>query len=527
MNLKDFVKIRKLNAFLITLFTVTGAGLVTLGNYTLGLIVNALKENKLSEFLFICICSCLILLTGYFLNPLSEYLFNCQIQIYLHQIRMQLVKSICKKRNELIVSKVQNKLTNDLNILSTDYLTKIQVIIRQIFNLFFSGLALFLIHWSLLLVTIILSCIMLILPQLFSKALQRATVNVSKENHLFLGTIAQWFSGFAELIRYHAQKKLETVMSQSASNLEKQTISRIKIQTKLSFVNLIFNLVAQSIILILAGALIYFKLVPFSVILTATQFGSTIFNGLQIITDARGTIISTKSLNQKLKKIINQKSKTSIDESTSNIAKIEVKNLSINYKNGESLSFPDLLIKFGEKILITGDSGSGKSTLLKLISGYLTPSKGEIIYRDENGKVIKPETNEFSYIPQDSILFPDKIIENITMFNEKFIKKAQSIIVKMNLQKDLKQFPQGENTIINLEKPNFSGGQRQKIVLTRALTYQQRFLLIDEGTSAIDQTSTRKIIKNILKTPATVIFIAHNFDDELKKLFQREIIIKK
>lgn len=185
------------------------------------------------------------------------------------------------------------------------------------------------------------------------------------------------------------------------------------------------------------------------------------------------------------------------------------------------------MIKFGEKILITGDSGSGKSTLLKLISGYLTPSKGEIIYRDENGKVIKPEANEFSYIPQDSILFPDQIIENITMFNEKFIKKAQSNIVKMNLQKDLKQFPQGENTIINLEKPNFSGGQRQKIVLTRALTYQQRFLLIDEGTSAIDQTSTRKIIKNILKTPATVIFIAHNFDDELKKLFQREIIIKK
>lgn len=122
MNLKDFVKIRKLNAFLITLFTVTGAGLVTLGNYTLGLIVNALKENKLSEFLFICICSCLILLTGYFLNPLSEYLFNCQIQIYLNQIRMQLVKSICRKRNELIVSKVQNKLTNDLNILSTDLL---------------------------------------------------------------------------------------------------------------------------------------------------------------------------------------------------------------------------------------------------------------------------------------------------------------------------------------------------------------------------------------------------------------------
>lgn len=66
-----------------------------------------------------------------------------------------------------------------------------------------------------------------------------------------------------------------------------------------------------------------------------------------------------------------------------------------------------MLIKFGEKILITGDSDSGKSTLLKLISGYLTPAKGEIIYRDKNGKVIKSKISEFSYIPQDSIPFSD------------------------------------------------------------------------------------------------------------------------
>ena len=74
---------------------------------------------------------------------------------------------------------------------------------------------------------------------------------------------------------------------------------------------------------------------------------------------------------------------------------------------------------------------------------------------------------------------------------------------------------------------NVSGGQRQKIILARTQIHDSKILLIDEGTSAIDQEGTRAILQELLKLPSTVIFIAHNFDKNLQLLFDREIHLSK
>lgn len=74
---------------------------------------------------------------------------------------------------------------------------------------------------------------------------------------------------------------------------------------------------------------------------------------------------------------------------------------------------------------------------------------------------------------------------------------------------------------------NISGGQRQKIVLVRALVHQSEIFLIDEGTSAIDQQATMQILREITSSSATVIFIAHSFNDQMKEMFDREIHLTK
>ena len=76
---------------------------------------------------------------------------------------------------------------------------------------------------------------------------------------------------------------------------------------------------------------------------------------------------------------------------------------------------------------------------------------------------------------------------------------------------------------INLDKGNLSGGQRQKLVLARALIHQSPWLLIDEGTSAIDSAGTKQVLQNLLNTPSTVIMIAHNYSTELVSMFDRQI----
>ena len=198
----------------------------------------------------------------------------------------------------------------------------------------------------------------------------------------------------------------------------------------------------------------------------------------------------------------------------------------MKFQNGEALKFPDIEVKYGEKILLTGDSGAGKSTLFKLILNFLAPSSGQLEFMNQAGEIIEPDLTKIGYIAQDPILFLSTVKSNITMFNDQLNGLAEIVGQNMGLT-DTSAFAQGLNTEINLQKLNISGGQRQKIILARAQVHDSNILLIDEGTSAIDQTATLEILQQLLQKPNTVIFIAHNFNERMNSMFDREIHLSK
>jgi ABC-type bacteriocin/lantibiotic exporter with double-glycine peptidase domain len=202
---------------------------------------------------------------------------------------------------------------------------------------------------------------------------------------------------------------------------------------------------------------------------------------------------------------------------------IETQNLALKFPNGETLQYPDLKINQGEKILLSGDSGSGKTTLFKLLLGIIEPSQGKVNFKNKKNEEINPDFSKIGYIPQEPILFPGTIKQNITMFNNELTSKVEKAIEEVGLENDIKKFKNGVNTELDLNKLNISGGQRQKIVLARAKIHGSKIILIDEGTSAIDQKGTLSILKNLLKSEATIVFIAHNFNESMHNLFDREI----
>ena len=77
-----------------------------------------------------------------------------------------------------------------------------------------------------------------------------------------------------------------------------------------------------------------------------------------------------------------------------------------------------------------------------------------------------------------------------------------------------------------MDEGNLSGGQKQKIVLARAILAGSKWRFIDEGTSAIDSKATKKILENLLNQETTIVMIAHNFNNELENLFDRKISLK-
>ena len=135
--------------------------------------------------------------------------------------------------------------------------------------------------------------------------------------------------------------------------------------------------------------------------------------------------------------------------------------------------------------------------------------------------------SRIGYIPQDPNLFPGTIKENITMFNDKLDSRVEATINEVNFDKDIKKFKNGINEGLDLDKINISGGQRQKIVLARAKIHDSDIILIDEGTSAIDQKATMNILGKLLNSKATIVFIAHNFNEHMRQMFDREIYLSK
>lgn len=162
-----------------------------------------------------------------------------------------------------------------------------------------------------------------------------------------------------------------------------------------------------------------------------------------------------------------------------------------------------------------------------MILGELKPSEGNVVYKDQNGKEIVPDLSKIGYIPQNPVVFPATIEDNITMFNEKLDNRVDQAVKEVDFNTDISKFKDGLNEELDLDKLNISGGQRQKIVLARAKVHNSDIILIDEGTSAIDQNATMDILKNLVKSKATIVFIAHNFNEGMRRLFDREIHLVK
>ena len=113
-------------------------------------------------------------------------------------------------------------------------------------------------------------------------------------------------------------------------------------------------------------------------------------NCLLTITTSLTRIQSVQELNKQIvesQKVISSHKEINTDE----IYSISTHDLSISFKNGETIHFPDSRIKKGEKVLLSGDSGTGKSTLFKLILNKMYPTTGQVIFEDKYGKKISPD----------------------------------------------------------------------------------------------------------------------------------------
>jgi ATP-binding cassette, subfamily B, bacterial len=163
---------------------------------------------------------------------------------------------------------------------------------------------------------------------------------------------------------------------------------------------------------------------------------------------------------------------------------------------------------------IVGSSGSGKSTLFKLLLKFYDPSKGNIMIDEVNLKNIHADDwrKQCGVVMQDGYIFSDTIIRNIAVSDEApEIERVQKACEVANIHSFIEELPLGYNTLIGGSGSGLSAGQKQRILIARAIYKNSSFLFFDEATSALDAENERIIVENLqhFYKGKTVLIIAH------------------
>lgn len=517
MTIKGIIKTNIPRFIWILLLYLIYALVGTLASYVFKYALDAITVKNFNSFAFWEITSAGMEIITTLLLPIATVAFTRQIQDYLHKIRIDIIHHYYMGEAEKI-STMQNNLTANLKILTTDFATPLITIFSGLLEIIFSIGILISMSWLLIVMTAILAAITLSLPKILEKKMSQVNATVNEKNEQLLNTIEHWLDGLQELRRYNAFSRLHKQLKTASNSYVTAKKENAKYRSFAEMINGIGNDVAQLGMIVISSVLFFNHTISFGDWGIASGFAFTIFSGIWNITDALTQIKSTTKLRNETANL--RKAKTASESLPA--YGVKVSNLTAKYDRGERITYPDFTIMPGQKVLLTGDSGTGKSTLFKILLGKLQAETGTVTFLDQNGQALS-ESTWVGNLPQDPVVFPVSIKDNITMFNAKLDDKVQTITNKVQLSSDLAKMPAGVNTQVDLKVGNLSGGQRQKIVLARSEIYDQPFVLMDEVTSAIDQAGTEKILDELLQTKQTILMIAHNFTPEMKKKFDQEI----
>jgi ATP-binding cassette subfamily B protein len=196
---------------------------------------------------------------------------------------------------------------------------------------------------------------------------------------------------------------------------------------------------------------------------------------------------------------------------------IEFRNLSFLYGSREVLRNVSFSVKAGETVAIVGATGSGKSTLVNLLPRLQNPPRGTVFIdgRDVRDMPLNELRSLIGFVPQEPFLFSDTLADNVA-FGVPGVKQEEPARIEAaatvaQLEKDVRDFPNGYETMVGERGITLSGGQKQRTAIARAVITDPRILILDDALSAVDTYTEEEILSRLrgVMKGRTAIIISH------------------
>ena len=193
---------------------------------------------------------------------------------------------------------------------------------------------------------------------------------------------------------------------------------------------------------------------------------------------------------------------------------IELNNVSFRYSPETPVVIDNLSLKIrpGQYVAIVGKTGCGKSTLMRLLLGFETPQKGAIYYdgKDLSTLDLKSLRRRIGVVMQNGKLFQGDLYSNIAVSAPGLsMEDAMKAAEAAGMKEDIERMPMGLHTIVSEGGGGISGGQRQRLMIARAIAPKPSILMFDEATSALDNLTQKQVSESLDRLRSTRIVIAH------------------
>lgn len=518
--LKEF----KFENFMVFLLITIDIALAVLSSVFLANVLNSLIAREMNQFFLWLAIDIVLWVVDSFVQGARDVWKEIAIQKQLNAVRRDIIEPL----TEISYSDFEKNskedynswLNNDTKLLYDNGFHQIYFVYTGIVAMLFSGIAIIFFHWVLLLTTLLVGAILFYFPKVFKKSVERDTEQVSDVANDALATSTDYLRGYEVL--YH-NKQLGLMQERTMGKFNQLATANVKLiftRAWMQYSLLGASMLGQFLILAVAGFLIMNGQIGIGVVMSVGNLSGTVTNYSKSVANSLILLNATGKLLEKYGKIADESKVTDGEEVTDFESKLELKNLSVAFPDGQKIEYPEIVIEKGKKYAIIGDSGSGKSTLINLLVGNKQDYEGEILLdgKDYKGINRKSLPHVMSVIMQFPYLFRETVEENLTL-GRKISPDIFDKSIRIACADDFVF-----NKLDTIYDKNLSGGQQERLSVARELMGTKPILVMDESTASVDKKTALAVEKNILENPdLTVIMITHHLYDETQSYLDEVI----